>query len=1175
MQKFLVVGCGGSGGEVLARMMDQLRSELAAAGIDDLPQGWQFVHVDVPVAADTDIPGMGNVADQGGEYIGTAPPAGRYPVLDEAVSSTLQAKDALDEFVTWAPRNPGSVHTPIALGAGQMRSIGRVITLNQIGTVRSGLERAVRKLYTNEANEDMEALARQLPGAGSFDRALPPMVLVVSSMAGGAGASMALDVCRVLTRINGVSAEQTAVFLVTPDIFPETYPGVHPNALGMFGEILAAQTTAAHRHDTRLLESLGQASGADSGIPFRRIFPVGRYQGMVDGESLFGDGSKETVYRGLARGLAALMASGQAAGSFRAYDLTNRLEPPLREYLGWGSDPGEPLLWGAFGYGRLSMGRDRYRHYASQRLARTAVDRLRDGHLQAGNPAGAEQQLNALADSQWPSVLAGLGLPAGPAPSTQAVYDWFAGQALDHGRVMNEARTLLSNQFAPEIPQSAGQAGASWVAMAGQFLQYKKPLLDGKVEDTAYRWAFDWAQRTEQAVTDTVAGAVAQFGLPYAREVVDRVRSYLEDHVVARLQEIGSAQYPDLGRVPDEVSRAATGVKGTLVAGSTHEDALTDAVQTLMARHTETAAAEYAVRVLRSLVSDVLSPLDRALEEANATLKVEQDRSAVKVGQANVITDVYAAWPSDQDLAVPDRFATAENELLLTPADSFGTLYESHLSGSLPGAGSAVPPFAQATVQAARHVISGLWPVADGEDAPGGLVRRTSRWVPGVFTRDPGSGAPISPSIAQYSLGLRPVALRERALEYVSRRGEAFEGFCSLSLTDWVRGLDGAGAQEVAGRKQELLSKFRETLTYALPLASVDPQIVAKIHGGKAVQYRYKFSTVPFADDPALVGSLEEALQRNPSIDPMAVEVLDRALAGGQDAAGITRIDVFGSYDNFTPIAFGGVLRRVSKVWNARADEVQREDFWTFRRSRPLPASLPMADAERQALVAGWYVAQLTGGLRIPGARDLATPVQVWDRKHSTWVSFPHPLLTPPERFVGSTFDWLPAVLESVLLAVMEAHHEPVLSSMRPYQALRETFDETPQGPRQGLSVLSAEDLFVTWLRDGTTPSGEPSRAHGADLQERYDNALDFLTKVHDFAASRVSNTEPGGTAPRGGIVPNRREGTRTPFFNDLARDIVAVTAELRKVLETAKEEAERAPGTSTGDAPIADLGNF
>ncbi|MDD0859592.1 tubulin-like doman-containing protein [Arthrobacter alpinus] len=79
-------------------------------------------------------------------------------------------------------------------GAGQMRAVGRMITLSKTNEVRSGLERAYQRLNLVETNTEMAAL--NVPGMGDFHQADPPMILVVSSMAGGAGASMALDICR-------------------------------------------------------------------------------------------------------------------------------------------------------------------------------------------------------------------------------------------------------------------------------------------------------------------------------------------------------------------------------------------------------------------------------------------------------------------------------------------------------------------------------------------------------------------------------------------------------------------------------------------------------------------------------------------------------------------------------------------------------------------------------------------------------------------------------------------------------------------------------------------------------------------------------------------------------------------------------------------------------------------
>ena len=66
MRRFLVVGCGGSGGATLSYMMDQLRSELLAAGVHSLPTGWQFVHIDVPSGAESGPDGLAKVPAQGG-----------------------------------------------------------------------------------------------------------------------------------------------------------------------------------------------------------------------------------------------------------------------------------------------------------------------------------------------------------------------------------------------------------------------------------------------------------------------------------------------------------------------------------------------------------------------------------------------------------------------------------------------------------------------------------------------------------------------------------------------------------------------------------------------------------------------------------------------------------------------------------------------------------------------------------------------------------------------------------------------------------------------------------------------------------------------------------------------------------------------------------------------------
>ena len=135
-----------------------------------------------------------------------------------------------------------------------------MITLSKAAEIQTRLQSAWDRLFRVETMSEMATVT--VPGMGRFDPNDPPLVLVVSSMAGGAGASMALDVCRLLTMVTGLDPKLMGVFMVTPDIF-ESLPesariGVRANALAMLGEIVASQSGAARDHDVRILRALGR-----------------------------------------------------------------------------------------------------------------------------------------------------------------------------------------------------------------------------------------------------------------------------------------------------------------------------------------------------------------------------------------------------------------------------------------------------------------------------------------------------------------------------------------------------------------------------------------------------------------------------------------------------------------------------------------------------------------------------------------------------------------------------------------------------------------------------------------------------------------------------------------------------------------------------------------------------
>lgn len=1159
MKRFLVVGCGGSGGSTLAYMMDQLRSDLAAEGVDHLPRGWQFVHLDVPSAEEGGPDRIGNVEQQGGRYLGLGPKAGSYADLDFAVSRKLAATKALDSIATWAPRDPTGITVPINVGAGQYRSVGRMITLSKADALRAGLMRAWEDLHRVETHTDMKAASARLR-MGAYSENEVPIVLIVSSMAGGAGASMALDVCRLLSTIDGLDPKLMAVFMVSSDIFdslPESArSGVRSNALAMLGEIVASQTGAAQKHDVDTLNALGQQYGRGATIPFARVFPVGRFVGSQ--RTMFGDGSTKAVYRGLARGLAGMMMSETATDQFVSYDLGNTGSvPPDPSYLGWGAQP-DPLPWGSFGFASLSMGRDRYAEYAAQRIARSCVDRLLDGHLQEGNTASGTEQVRALLDSQWGRLCADLQIPDTSSSQNSLILgSWLAGQAMTSVNVPGAAHQIVTAQVINQLPPPDGHEATQWTPILANILNARRLSLSDGANRIAYNWAFEWHQALLRRVIDVIGGAIASLGLPYATAVIGRLSSHIRDSLVPAANELRRYDQSDIVALSPQLQGSFANIKGKMTNGQAIVSRVADELSASLTQHTHAKASGLLAEVLAAFVTDVLTPLGDAIAEQQRILEQARSSQARHDGLARLATNEYSAWPSDGDMKAPERFDEANNEVLLTNSAQFLPQYTTDIEAAI-GGDQSVPGsrigFDQARFGVATRVISGLWETTGGHRPPGGLIELTSNWHCKELPTNPYTGESIVPSRARFDVHARPAELLNRARMFVARPEQSFHRFCSMSLRDYVRGV-GAPESERQARVDDIAGKFNQALTLALPLISANDAAVALLHGGKGVEYRFKFSSVPFAD-LQVASDLERVILGNPQIDG---STRDNYLRSVSDSEHVRRVDIFGSYPLYAPICFDSVLRPVSEQWSTTSP-AGRDAFWTNRRARPLHSSLPMGDAERRAMVAGWFLGQIVGAIRIPES-PFTKPVEVFDRDNTEWLNFPHPLLTPPERF-KAPYDWLPAVLESILIAMARSHQNPVMGSLQPYRVLRGLFDASALGPATGIVERSGKQALVQWLMDGDFGSGTPSRIPGGaaatDPSSRAEAARTFLTTIRDLAGVHFMAPGEDG-APGGGtfsVIDDRAVASHAPIFRDVAPDVHWACGELLRMIDEAEEAA-------------------
>jgi hypothetical protein len=337
------------------------------------------------------------------------------------------------------------------------------------------------------------------------------------------------------------------------------------------------------------------------------------------------------------------------------------------------------------------------------------------------------------------------------------------------------------------------------------------------------------------------------------------------------------------------------------------------------------------------------------------------------------------------------------------------------------------------------------------------------------------------------------------------------------------------------------------------------------------VSYRYKFSDVPFGGLP-VEAEMRAILEKDQDVDKISLKTFAEALKGDPK---VSRIDIFGSYANLSPVVFDAVLSPAADEW-AATPAAGREGFWRWRRSRPLPASLPMTDDERCAMVAGWFVGQIVGEVRFPPApySHDPGPAEIWDKETGRWLEFPHPMLTPPDQFAAE-YDWLPAVLESVLIAIGAAVKEPLFESLRPFSLLRELYNDRPESATFATTfTLAAERRLVEWLRTGRSAAGTSRVVNATDTDDTIDGraqaAAGWLERINTFATNEYLPPREGGTG-RGSFstITQRRQASATPIFRDLAADVVAVTADLRNIVQQARaraHESETQSRSSSGN---------
>ena len=421
----------------------------------------------------------------------------------------------------------------------------------------------------------------------------------------------------------------------------------------------------------------------------------------------------------------------------------------------------------------------------------------------------------------------------------------------------------------------------------------------------------------------------------------------------------------------------------------------------------EASLRDLAVKLIPDLAKNVVAPLRDALSEAHQEL-VRDDTS--QGGQPAKT----ALWPTGED--VPNRLRPAPNEFLVDPVEDYPRVFSTYVKKTV-GAKAPGSDLRDAAIQ----VLTGSDELTDSEQK---LIDCKQAWVP-MYTGLHAS-ATDTPSRASFKFDLAAERLRGRADAWVSDPSPPIGRYVHESLRNYLG--DKADPDDLAAARPASRPRSSPRSTP-----------------------RRRWSTSTRASSSRFTTRTRSVRSASPAASPSRrTRVVATSSSGSWRAAAAGRprwrrhcrtradesIDFFSVLSEpYEPVVFWSLMGPIASEWGARSQNPDtRQEFWRWRRARPLTEFVPVSPGIRKAMVRGWFTASLMGQLRLDGPKaEIFVPGETGGP--GRWMSFPQPLLVDD---ISAQYEYLPVVLQSLPLALVDVAVQASLDPTTPYRRLRQ-----------------------------------------------------------------------------------------------------------------------------------------
>ena len=1088
LRKFMFIGLGGSGGKTLRFLRSELDSWLNTVGWEgEFPVGWQMLHIDTPTKQDghevTDVPML-----PAANYLGLVMDGVTFDTVATRVD-TAGGNDGWEDLAGWRV-DPTFLQVPITTGAGQFRAVGRTIGLAYADKVLKNLQACYQRLSTASAGAELAEIHQLAYGAQSPPPA-DPVVVVVSSLAGGTGSGLFMDVCDLLRQLPGEVGERSFGVLYASDVFHHlgtmSTAGVQPNSLAALSELMNGYwLTANYPRVSSVL------AGAGAPAPIGRSGPA--FPFLVGSSNTKGVsfGDQREVYAMMGKALKGWASDPTVQDRLVAYTMSNwqasaqgnavKAEVLMADHL---------PIFEAFGFAEVSLGLDRLARYSRERLARDVAIWLIRGHhdraLQIDKDDNREpdQIADDLAREQLVAFLNQLQL-------NERGHDDQVIDALrpgEHEAQLRQAAALIESTLSQE---QKALPGTVWTDRIQTHLTAHVDEHLRAMELRMRELLALWAEALPGRFIDAVLHTVSHHGMDTTIKLLD----FVAEELLAVCTELADeeAEWRRWSEDPRSAVASKFTSRGNLPASNEQvSQAVWEGLWVAAHYQVEATVRALAQSALRDVANGLVRPIERALKTARHQLyEIGFEGDGVREPEVE-------RWP---DRSVPAHLEPPKNEFLVIDTDDFPDRYDELLKRST-----------RSEHGGPRHevvrtdVITGEF-LTEPRLHP---VEVIQPWVPDLSAR----GIAAQPAQAlQIRFRMTPVDLLRRAEAWIGRPGTAFERFLSEDLRSFLDDDLQVDPAELARRRANLRRSITAAFDAAEPLVRLDLGLFSLLHQRAEVPRRAVPSLVPFRDHP-MESDVREILSGALGTDGQ--DVWESALTTARNIHSITISSTLGAAHD--PLVFSSVMDPIVSGWNtAKQQSAARTNFWDNRRARPIEQFAPASHEVLLAMTRGWFTAVMLG--RIDRER-----MQI--SRHGKVVDFPRMLLRDP----SNERDRLPTLLESLGLAYAEVVNHKRLSFLEAYLELRD-LGLSPGLPNQRAAGLyeNPNVELAKWVRTGdlgeviAKPTVElfaGSSLESASPQERRDAAIALLQRVLSEYSDTLQEYERRTREDRSLLGPN------------------------------------------------------